>query len=207
MLKRLPISLKIDDEDGDFYYGFIEEKRKNRELTTLILNLLKLYHTDDVVRKAADDYMVSQSPYLKIHEELQRIALEHKKQTTATGMIGDFARNEMKKTVESEEVHNFNEKSKDESNPDMTALMSQISQMVTESISKALSEGQLKDANISDITNKTMQNVQDTIVGNKPVFSNVEKPTQEVSDEVRKETVSDTKQVPNSFKKMMVSVK
>lgn len=201
MLKRLPISLKIDDEDGDFYYGLIEEKRKNRELTTLILNLLKLYHTDESVRKAADDYMISQSPYLKIHEELQRIAFEHKKQTTSTGMIGDFARNEMKKTVEPEDT-NYKEEVQNESKPDMVALMAQISQMVTASVSKAISEGKLKETNISEITNKA---IQDTIVGNTPVFSNVEKPTQEINEQGNSE--KEQKQVPKSFKKMLGSVK
>lgn len=183
MLKRLPISLKIDDDDGDFYYGLIEEKRKNRELTTLILNLLKLYHTDENVRKAADDFMVSQNPYLKIHEELQRIAFEHKKQTTSTGMIGDFARNEMKRTVEQDNTYEEPEEPSNEVKPDMALLMSQISQMVTDSVSKAMSEAKGKE----------------TIEGNAPVLSDAETSLPVDNGE--------PKAVPKSFKKMMSSVK
>jgi len=225
MLKRLPISLKIDDEDGDFYYGLIEEKRKNRELTTLILNLLKLYHTDENVRKAADDFMVSQNPYLKIHEELQRIAFEHRKQTTSTGMISDFARNEMKMSMEKEQGYEEPEEQSDENKPTMELLMAQISKVVTESVSKALSESQGKETNIAEITNRAMQGVKDTIEGNvpmsnvsaqstvvsnepvlsTPVFSAAEPPVvQEVKD---KETEQKPKAVPKSFKKMMDSVK
>ena len=38
MLRRLPISLRFDDDDSEFYEGFIEEKKNNSELSSLILD-------------------------------------------------------------------------------------------------------------------------------------------------------------------------
>lgn len=202
MLKRLPISLKIDDEDGDFYYGFIEEKRKNRELTTLILNLLKLYHSNEEVRKIADDFIMGQNPYLKIHEELQRIAFEHKKQTTSTGMISDFTRNEMNK-VQQEEV--YEKPQEEESKPNMELLMEQMSKLVTESVSKAMSEYQGKESNIEEITNKAMQDVKESMGNNNAPILN-KAPLQ--NSDVVQDTKPKEKQkaVPKSFKKMVSSV-
>ncbi len=105
----------------------------------------------------------------------------------------------MKRTVEQDNTYEEPEEPSNEVKPDMALLMSQISQMVTDSVSKAMSEAKGKETSIEDITNKAMQGVKETIEGNAPVLSNAE-------------TLSPTdnevpKSVPKSFKKMMGSVK
>ena len=100
MLRRLPISLRFDDDDSDFYYGFIEQKKNDRELSTLILNLLHVYYENEEVRNIVNDYVISQSPYLRIHEQLERIALEHSRQTVSADMLSDFNDNARKKISE-----------------------------------------------------------------------------------------------------------
>lgn len=94
MLRRLPISLKFDDEDSDFYCGFIEPKKNDRELTTLILNLLHAYYEKEEIRNSVDEYILEQSPFLTIHKEIERIAMEHSKNTTLTKMAKDAVVNE-----------------------------------------------------------------------------------------------------------------
>lgn len=110
MLRRLPISLKFDDEDSDFYCGFIEPKKNDRELTTLILDLLHAYYERDDIRNAVDDYILEQSPYLSIHKEIERIALEHSKNATFTKMTRDVVVNEQ---------NNFNKTSEPTDDADM----------------------------------------------------------------------------------------
>lgn len=100
MLRRLPISLRFDDDDSDFYYGFIEQKKNDRELSTLILNLLRVYYENEEVRNIVNDYVISQSPYMRIHEQLERIALEHSRQTVSADMLSDYNDNAKKKISE-----------------------------------------------------------------------------------------------------------
>lgn len=97
MLRRLPISLRFDDEDSDFYYGFIEQKKNDRELSTLILDLLRVYYENEIVRNLVDEAIIRKSPYMAIHEELERIAFEHNRQKVSTSMLGDFTENEKKR--------------------------------------------------------------------------------------------------------------
>ena len=100
MLRRLPISLRFDDDDSDFYYGFIEQKKNDRELSSLILNLLRVYYENENVRNIVNDYEISKSPYLHIHEQLERIALEHSRQSVSTEILNDFNDNARKKVSE-----------------------------------------------------------------------------------------------------------
>lgn len=144
MLRRLPISLRFDDEESDFYYGFIEQKKNDRELSTLILDLLHVYFEDEGVRNRVDEYVLNKSPYMHIHAELERIALEHSRQRVSTSMLGDFTDNERKKVTEppvekevvkSEEVSKENNNS--ESQPVLTlpeGVIAEIQKNVTENV-------------------------------------------------------------------------
>ena len=102
MLRRIPISLRFDDEESDFYYGFIEQKKNDRELSTLILDLLHAYYEDDTIKERLQFYLDGKSPFIHIHNELERIANEHSRHTVMTKMMGDYTANERKKTIESE---------------------------------------------------------------------------------------------------------
>lgn len=107
MLRRIPVSLRFDDEENsDFYFGFIEQKKNDRELSQLILDLLHVYYENEMVRGAVDDYVVNKSPYMHIHAELERIALEHSRQRVTTNMLGDFTNNEQKIIEESPQTSN-----------------------------------------------------------------------------------------------------
>lgn len=102
MLRRIPISLRFDDEESNFYYGFIEQKKNDRELSTLILDLLHAYYEDDIIKERLQFYLDGKSPFIHIHNELERIANEHSRHTVMTKMMGDYTANERKKTIETE---------------------------------------------------------------------------------------------------------
>ena len=102
MLRRIPISLRFDDEESNFYYGFIEQKKNDRELSTLILDLLHAYYEDDIIKERLQFYLDGKSPFIHIHNELERIASEHSRHTVMTKMMGDYTANERKKTIEDE---------------------------------------------------------------------------------------------------------
>ncbi len=102
MLRRIPISLRFDDEESNFYYGFIEQKKNDRELSTLILDLLHAYYEDDIIKERLQYYLDGKSPFIHIHNELSRIANEHSRHTVMTKMMGDYTANERKKTIEDE---------------------------------------------------------------------------------------------------------
>lgn len=103
MLRRLPISLRFDDDDSDFYYGFIEQKKNDRELSSLILDLLHVYYENEEVQNIVNDYVIQKSPYMHIHEQLERIALEHSRQSVSTNMLNDYTDNARKKVSEPSE--------------------------------------------------------------------------------------------------------
>ena len=103
MLRRLPISLRFDDDDSDFYYGFIEQKKNDRELSSLILDLLHVYYENEEVRNIVNEYVIQKSPYMHIHEQLERIALEHSRQSVSTNMLNDYTDNARKKVSEPSE--------------------------------------------------------------------------------------------------------
>lgn len=102
MLRRIPISLRFDDEESNFYYGFIEQKKNDRELSTLILDLLHAYYEDDIIKERLQFYLDGKSPFIHIHNELERIANEHSRHTVMTKMMGDYTANERKKTIDAE---------------------------------------------------------------------------------------------------------
>lgn len=100
MLRRLPISLRFDDEDADFYYGFIEQKKNDRELSTLILDLLYAYYDDKEIQSLVDTYIFNKNPYIEIQNQLNRIASEHSRHIQSASMLKDFTANEQKKVSE-----------------------------------------------------------------------------------------------------------
>lgn len=100
MLRRLPISLRFDDEDADFYYGFIEQKKNDRELSTLILDLLYAYYDDKEIQSLVDTYIFNRNPYIEIQNQLNRIASEHSRHIQSASMLKDFTANEQKKVSE-----------------------------------------------------------------------------------------------------------
>lgn len=136
MLRRLPISLRFDDDDSDFYYGFIEQKKNDRELSSLILDLLHVYYENEEVRNIVDDYVISKSPYMHIHEQLERIALEHSRQSVSTNMLNDFTDNARRKVSDSPEPVKEEKKEVQEEPLLLSAAMDKLGPMIEQRVSE-----------------------------------------------------------------------
>lgn len=199
MLRRLPISLRFDDEDSDFYFGFIEVKKNNRELSSLILNLLHLYYENEEVRNLMDEYLLSKSPYIKIHEEIQRITLEHNRQAVTTSMLGDYTKNEKRNLEHKDEDA---KQSKETPKEDVMMLtQAEFQNEVKKAVDSVMSEWikQFKNELTTSVENK-----ESLDVGNKEnkvvetIKSDIKIPNQEKVQEIKR---------PKSFGKLLDSVK
>ena len=190
MLRRLPISLRFDDEDADFYYGFIEQKKNDRELSSLILDLLHVYYEDDEVKQRVDDYVLNKSPYMHIHAELERIATEHNRQSVSRSMMGDFNTNARKKVVKEETpMETTEESNKDEKDEEIPLLTEKA---VTDILQKQLAEmlpGLLKETISNQVSSLVgQQGTIPAVESSKTVeIPVVEKPIIETSTEIEVE--------------------
>ncbi len=227
MLRRLPISLRFDDDDSEFYEGFIEEKKNNRELSTLILDLLRVYYENEVVRDIVENYRIENSPFLKIHAEINRIAMEHSKNTISTSMMGDYTRNEVKKTEPSSENN-----SQQESPKLIPASPEEMQSQIDEGVQKALASILSGDGGhiLSEIQKKlnngnSQTEVKESLVEEKvekviptvvapPTFEKTEEndfvkeevKVENKKEEVISETVENKPKKPSSFSKLMGSL-
>lgn len=178
MLRRLPISLRFDDEDSDFYFGFIEQKKNDRELSSLILDLLHVYYENEEVRNIVNDYVIQKSPYMHIHEQLERIALEHSRQSVSANMLNDFTDNARKKVSEpSEPVKEDKPPIKEEPLLLNEAAMDKvIEQKVAEALGRMMLSGAVMP--MQDIAKSVTDNVGKTIKEEVsiPTAPKVEKP-------------------------------
>lgn len=165
MLRRLPISLRFDDDDSDFYYGFIEQKKNDRELSSLILDLLHVYYEDDEVKQKVDDYVINKSPYMHIHAELERIASEHNRQSVSRSMLGDFNDNARKKVVKEEAPMETTEEKKEEKVEERPLLTEKA---VTDILQKQLAEM------LPGLLKETISNQVSSIVGQQGTIPTVE---------------------------------
>ena len=236
MLRRLPISLRFDDEDSDFYYGFIEQKKNDRELSSLILDLLHVYYENDTVKGIVDDYVVSQNPFIHIHEELQRIALEHSRQTVSTNILNDFNDNARKNISEPpESVNKTPTKPEETDEKSLLLLESKLQQIVektvAETFNKMLQSGVSVVGNSQSIVESVGNQIKEELPMNSvlkedkvKVQVEVEKPIKEVVPIVEKPKVEPPKRAkvesadghtsvsnpvkkPASFGKLLNSVK
>jgi len=230
MLRRLPISLRFDDEDSDFYYGFIEQKKNDRELSSLILDLLHVYYENDDVKAIVDEYVLRQNPFMQIHEELQRIALEHSRQSVTTGMLGDFTNNSRRKvSVPPEPVNRTSDeteetkKTEETDNGEKTLLLSEskLQEIVEKTVADTVSKMLMSGLNTETVGKVVSENISEQIKKEEPVQIPtvldvpepvVEKPIRPIKPVVeppkRAEQVSETPaRRPASFSKLMGSMK
>lgn len=114
MLRRIPVSLKFDDEtESEFYYNLIEQKRIDRELTNLICDLLHVYYENEDVRATVDNYQNAKNPYLLIQENLKRIAIEHSRNVMSASMLSDYTENEKRNLEKAKEKESKGSDSED----------------------------------------------------------------------------------------------
>ena len=185
MLRRLPISLRFDDDDSDFYYGFIEQKKNDRELSSLILDLLRVYDENEEVRNIVDDYVIQKSPYMHIHEQLERIALEHSRQSVSTNMLNDFTDNARRQVSEPPEPVK-EEKKEVQSEPLLLeAAMDKLSPMIEQRVSELFAKMMVNAANMpinSEVVKTATVGLEESIreevksIPASPVIPSAEKP-------------------------------
>lgn len=185
MLRRLPISLRFDDDDSDFYYGFIEQKKNDRELSSLILDLLRVYYENEEVRNIVDDYVIQKSPYMHIHEQLERIALEHSRQSVSTNMLNDFTDNARRQVSEPPEPVK-EEKKEVQSEPLLLeAAMDKLSPMIEQRVSELFAKMMVNAANMpinSEVVKTATVGLEESIreevksIPASPVIPSAEKP-------------------------------
>lgn len=89
MIKRIPISIKFEAEEP-LYKELVEPARMNKELSTLIADLLGTYFEDMEVRERVALYQQRHSPYSAIHEELERIQREHMRNVVLTDSMRGY---------------------------------------------------------------------------------------------------------------------
>ncbi len=185
MLRRLPISLRFDDEDSDFYFGFIEQKKNDRELSSLILDLLHVYYENEEVRNIVNDYVIQKSPYMHIHEQLERIALEHSRQTVSTNILNDFTDNARKKVSEPPEPVKEEKPAVTEEplmlNAAMDKLGPMIEQKVSELFAQMLVNQMVSNSSMASVANVIDQGIKQQV--SNAIISNAIEPNIEVKTE------------------------
>ena len=162
MLRRLPISLRFDDEDSDFYFGFIEQKKNDRELSSLILDLLHVYYENEEVRNIVNDYVIQKSPYMQIHEQLERIALEHSRQTVSTNMLNDFTDNARKKISEPPEPVKEEKKEVTEEPLLLAAAMDKLGPMIEQKVTELFSQ-MVSNSTVNSVPTEVVKGVSQGI--------------------------------------------
>lgn len=82
---RIPVSLKIEDE-GDFY-DFVLSLRDSKELSSFIIDLLKVYFDNKDIKDKIDSVLNIYNPFEELKERLLKIQLEHSKAVMATSLL------------------------------------------------------------------------------------------------------------------------
>jgi hypothetical protein len=85
-IERIPVSLKIDTE-SEFFIELLGPLRDSKGLSEFILNLMKAYHEDHVLRDLANSFSNQNSSRASLSSQLDRIASEHQKSIGLTHML------------------------------------------------------------------------------------------------------------------------
>lgn len=80
---RIPLSIKVDRGES-LYQNLIAPARDEGRLTTLIIELLRAYYDDDVVRKCVDKRMEKTDELKAVQDQIERMLLEHAKNIAQT---------------------------------------------------------------------------------------------------------------------------
>lgn len=83
---RIPISLKFELNE-DFYENFINQLRKERRLSDMIINLLRAYYEDAEIRRSVDCRVLGQEEIDALNREIERISFEHSKSVMKTSAL------------------------------------------------------------------------------------------------------------------------
>lgn len=80
---RIPLSIKVDRGES-LYQNLIAPARDEGRLTTLIIELLRAYYDDEVVRNCVDKRMTKTDEFKAVQDQIERMLLEHAKNIAQT---------------------------------------------------------------------------------------------------------------------------
>lgn len=196
MIKRLPISLKFEDTE-EFYTDFIEPKKDDRELTSFIMDLLKAYYYNEDIRMMVDSYIIEQNPFIKIHEQLQKITMQHKRHTNAINMLKDYNSTEMKKLNSQAAENQSKEQDEEAEKAELLRLLGKFGvNLKDEGVN---SNNMVKEQPLTqpEVVSPTIEGLEETA----PIIQNETPPVICGNDD------DNSTPVPKAFKKMLGSVK
>lgn len=81
-------------EADDFYLDFVEPMREEKDLSTFIVNLMKLYYENEAVRDEFVKFDNENNPISQIRKRLDVISVEHQKTVLATEALKDLIKTE-----------------------------------------------------------------------------------------------------------------
>lgn len=197
MIKRLPISLKFEDTE-EFYSDFIEQKKDDKELTSFIMDLLKAYYYNEDIRMMIDSYIIEQNPYIKIHEQLQKITMQHKRHANAISMLSDYNSKEMERVNSKAEEKQYNKQDDEAEKAELLRLLGKYGVGLKEEIQKGNNGVDEQPSTKPDVVTPTVEKTE-TIA---PIVQSETAPIIGGGNSIEEE-----KNVPKAFKKMLGSVK
>lgn len=144
---RIPVSLKVED-NGDFY-DFVLSLRDSKELSSFIIDLLKIYFDNKEVKDKVDAILNIYNPFTELKERLLKIQLEHSKAVMATNLLDT----KIKSVVEKIEDSNEDDPSEDLFN-DIKNVYSLLDGESTNVINKDNSMIETSETSVSDNEDK-----------------------------------------------------
>ena len=180
---------------------------------------MRVYYENEEVRNIVNDYEISKSPYLHIHEQLERIALEHSRQSVSTEILNDFNDNARKKVSEPPEPVKEEKSEEKVQQPllleeAMDKLQPLIDQKVAEAIGRMFMNNMNMNMNSGDIAKSISANVGESVRGNMdiptpvssapviPASPTLFKPVIEPETKYSEPVVSIPKSIPESAPKI-----
>jgi hypothetical protein len=194
-MKRLPISLKVD-EKSDFYQDFIKEKKNNLELSPFIIDLLEAYYESEKVKKSVEEHLMKNNPYVKIQERIDKIKVEYNKQAMGIEMVGDFNTNAKKKYNQEKEKKRKEEKQPEENKEkpkELTQLeeLKELDRLTKKFGIKISSNNELGEKNI-EVKKQTEEKINTV---KKEVMPEIEEEVEEVEEIEEIEEIEEVEEV------------
>lgn len=135
---RIPVSLAFE-KNSDFYQEFILDLKDQRQLSTLIVDLLYAYYQDKDLKSIMDVVITSDDPMSAVRDQISRVKMEHNKNMMTTSMLHQHTKDSLE-DVESQ-MQGTSPEHTDNSSPHL--LEAGASQHSTPVVEEKLSDGVL----------------------------------------------------------------
>lgn len=101
---RIPVSLRIERDDDEFF-DFVMGLKNSKELSSLVINLLKGYQKDSRFQELLDEFLIeSDDYYRKVVEQFDKVQLANQRIGNTTSMLRDEIRTVQTKTSPQSEM-------------------------------------------------------------------------------------------------------